>query len=197
MVVQRLQLSDPDPVCLYTTSCYSVYRQLVFFMEEYKCTQYCRAARHSIDHSCVPPPPSLSHVSTLTTFYLSLSHYRVTESHHQLHQMRTRSQTAAALGRQPLLPSVTPSTSAPVRGSSLSGSVGVGGVGGGKTSSHFQAASMAPILPSPPSHFSMSSGSRHGIPHVVGGGGNHRVPVVPALTSLTRPPLHHTQHPRT
>ena len=101
---------------------------------------------------------------------------------------RTRSQTAA-LNRQPLLPSVTVSTSAPVRGSSLTGS------GGGKTSSYLHAVGMAPpILPSPPAQFSVSG--RHGPPHL-GVGGNHRVPVVPALTSLTRAPLHHTQHPRT
>lgn len=114
---------------------------------------------------------------------------RVTDTHHQVHQMgRTRSQTAA-LNRQPLLPSVTVSTSAPVRGSSLTGS------GGGKTSSYLHAVGMAPpILPSPPAQFSVSG--RHGPPHL-GVGGNHRVPVVPALTSLTRAPLHHTQHPRT
>ena len=119
-----------------------------------------------------------------TLFMCSIVFYRVTDTHHQLQMGRTRSQTAA-LNRQPLLPSVT-STSAPVRGS-MGGS-------GGKTSAHLQVATMAPILPSPSTQLSVRYG---GIPPHVGVGSNHRVPVVPALTSLTRPPLHHTQHLRT
>ena len=126
-----------------------------------------------------------THTHTLTSdtvLYICLSLCRITDPHHHQHQMgRTRSQTAALM-RQPLLPSVT-STSAPVRGSV-----------GGKTSAHLQAPSHAPILPSPSTHIPAKHG---GIPPYVGSS-SHRVPVVPALTSLTRPPLHHVHtHPHT